>query len=317
MRALPIIRSEFKRSAWVVFAALAVVIPACVGITLREIQQSAYYAAMYTDSEFYVTSSIFDPLCTFSVLWAALLVYVQYINDCPDFSRALPYTTKQLILSRSVTAVFIAAAVSAVYALFMLGIASRYSWLINTASWSAAEISEDRFDTDFVLISAAAAFLLSVAVYWYISLCCCVSKHIFAGFALAFLGFSTFCGLMNLSNYIKGKGIEETFKTLLAPLSLDNYTMSIIILLFALVLLLLTLPAALKLYGGGNSTHPFFGYSAAGKTAAIFTVLTFAFFAPEFLNMQDNIPLALLIGGTIGAAAAAAANKLIVKRCAK
>ena len=315
MKTLPIIKAEFKRSAWVLWIALFVIIPACIGRAANDMSNSAYYASMYLEGELFVTGDVLETLGTFSVLWAALLVYVQYVNDRPDFAKALPYTSKQLILSKAAAAVFIGAVISAVYILFMLGILRKYSWLVQTESWTGTDPYIDVFDVDFILISAAAAFMLAFAMYWYISLCCCVSRRVYAGLWLAFFGFLTFAGFMDLSNYFDFPDPTVFLRSGLKVLGLENYTISIFIILFALVLLLITIPLVLKLYGGGNSAHPAFRYSGAAKAMQIFIGLSLAFYFPDIANMRDNIPLALVIGGAIGISLGAVINKLIVKRC--
>ncbi|MBR6399956.1 MAG: hypothetical protein IKS17_01865 [Firmicutes bacterium] len=315
MKTLPIIKAEFRRSAWVLWPVLFALIPACIGRAANDMSNSAYYSSMYLEGELFVTGDVLETLGTFSVLWTALLVYVQYANDRPDFAKALPYTSKQLILSKASAAVFIGAVTSAVYVLFMLGILRKYSWLVKTESWTGIEQYIDVFDVNFVLISAAAAFVLAMAMYWYISLCCCVCRRVYAGLWLAFLGFLSFTGFMNLSNEIETVDPVSALGCVLEKVGLEGYTISIFVMLFALVLLLITMLPALKLYGGGNSAHPVFRYSGAAKAFYIFSGLSAALYFPYIANMRDNIPLALVIGGVIGIGLGAVLNKFILKRC--
>lgn len=317
MKSLPIIKAEFKRSAWVLWAALFVLMPACIGGAVNGMRLTAEYMVMSLESEIYISSDILNNLFTPTILWVWLLVYVQYANDRPDFTRTLPYTGRQLVLSKFVTAVFIAAVLSVMYIVFMLGILQRFLWLTTAAAWSNSAQYVDVFDKNFIFISAAAVFLLAIAIYWYISLCCCVSKRIVTGMFLSLLGFFTFVGFMNLSNYFNNIDVLEVLRKILRVFGLEGYSVSIFIILFASMLILLMAPAVLRLYGGGSSTHPLFRYAGAGKAAFVLIVLFLAFLTPEYIDMTDNIPLAMIIGGTVGAGIGAAANKLIVRRCEK
>ena len=313
----PIIKAEFGRSVWVLWIALFLLIPVCVGRTAQNIETIAYYSSVYLVPNIYLSSELQEIIYSASIFWAALLVFVQYTRDYPDFSRALPYTNKQLILAKSVTAAFISAVTAVVYAVVLFGFAEKNSWLINTVSWAFRDYYEDVFDKNFIVLSAFAAFAFAFAVYWFISLCCCVSKNAITGIALAVLAIFAFSGVMNiLDNYIlTDTDIVTPLRKLLQNFGAQNYTFTFLMLIVSLILFIPSFWAALRFYGGGESKHPLFRYDGAAITAIALVSIGAACFTPEFAEMRDNIPLALVIGGIIGLLMSLTINKLLIRRC--
>ncbi|MBQ8941209.1 MAG: hypothetical protein IJ062_05175 [Firmicutes bacterium] len=311
MKLWPVIKAEFKRSSWVLWAVLLFMLPLCGGRAVGTIKDDVYGMSRWLDSSAYFTDSMQENICLCGIWAAVLLVIVQYIKDYPNFTRALPYTGRQLILGKSVTAVVIAAANSVIYVVMMFMLTSKYDWYIKTVYWS----SDDTISAGYIVLCAFTAFLVMLAAYWYVSLCCCVSKNVYIGVGLAFLGMMTLTAFTNLLDEINFYDILTKFRDFLSHIAPESYAVSLFMIFLAVTVLVPSFFGALKLYGGGESSHPLFRYGAVNKIAILLLAVLFASFAPDVTGMYDNIPLALMIGGAVGLALGIGFNKLVIRRC--
>lgn len=323
MSILPVIKVELKRNLWVAWVAVLLAVVYMGGNLGGSLMSDAFDSMLDFTASYSHFVPVYGVLFTCCGWWVLLFVFVQFGRDSLLFKQALPYTDKKLLLSKFTAFLAVLGIFLAAYACVCAVLFHKFDYVFYIMRHTGPDLFGNGWLSPFsMVIAAVTAALFAAALYWFLALCCCLCRNSVHGcmlgifFAAAAFAFNDFLSIVSDGDRPFSVLIAQWLTTV-SPHAYA-YTETVIWVMVSLVILAVAVPLCVKLYGGGESNHPFFRYRHTDKVCIAAAAVFFGSVGHTLLGFGENsLWLSFVIGAVFGAAAGIIINCLVKRRAAK